>query len=78
MAHPGLEFIQFGDFWDDRRSSYRNNFFDPYWGDRRSPHPYHSNDPYNPFYRRPQTQVYESNKPPAPRAVEMRRQQKLF
>ena len=40
MAHPGLEFIQFGDFWDDRRSSYRNNFFDPYWGDRRSPHRY--------------------------------------
>ena len=28
MAHPGLEFIQFGDFWDDRRSFYRNHFFD--------------------------------------------------
>jgi hypothetical protein len=29
MAHPGLEFIQFGDFWGDRRSSYPNNIFDP-------------------------------------------------
>ena len=35
-AHPGLEFVQFGDFWGDRRSPYRNNFYDPFWGDRRS------------------------------------------
>jgi hypothetical protein len=73
-ARPGLEFVQFGDFWGDRRSSYRNDFFDPYWGRgrRSSPHPYHSNDSYNPFYRRPQPQqqVYESIKPPAPRKVE--------
>ncbi len=77
-ARPGLEFVQFGDFWGDRRSSYRNDFFDPFWGERRSPrpshqyHPYHSNDSYNPFYRRPQPQqqVYESIKPPAPRKVE--------
>ena len=77
-AHPGLEFVQFGDSWGDRRSSYRNDFFDPFWGERRSPrpsnqyHPYHSNDSYNPSYRRPQPQqqVYESIKPPAPRKVE--------
>jgi hypothetical protein len=76
-ARPGLEFVQFGDFWGDRRSSYRNDFFDPFWGAvrRSSPHPYHSNhsnDSYNPFYRRPQPQpqVYESIQPPAPRNVE--------
>ena len=73
-ARPGLEFVQFGDFWGDRRSSYRNDFFDPYWGGgRRSPHrQYHSNDSYNPFYRRsqPQPQAYKSIKPPAPRKVE--------
>jgi uncharacterized protein len=79
-ARPGLEFVQFGDFWGDRRSSYRNDFFDPFWGGgrRSSPHPshqshpYHSNDSYNPFYRRPQPQpqVYESVKPPAPPKVE--------
>ena len=33
-AHPYLEFVQFGDFWGDRRSSYRNDFLDPYWGER--------------------------------------------
>ena len=54
-ARPGLEFVQFGDFWGDRRSSNRNDFFDPFWGERRSPrpshqyHPYHSTDSYNPF-----------------------------
>ena len=72
-ARPGLEFVQFGDFWGDRRSSYRNDFFDPPWGGgRRSPRQYHSNDSYNPFYRRPQPQpqAYESIKPPAPRKVE--------
>jgi hypothetical protein len=72
-ARPGLEFVQFGDFWGDRRSSYRNDFFDPPWGGgRRSPRQYHSNDSYNPFYRRPQPQpqVYESIQPPAPRNVE--------
>jgi len=79
-ARPGLEFVQFGDFWGDRRSSYRNDFFDPSWGrGRRSPprpshqnHTYHSNDSYNPSYRRPQPQqqVYESIKPPAPGKVE--------
>ncbi len=77
-ARPGLEFVQFGDSWGDRRSSYRNDFFDPFWGERRSPrpshqyHPYHSNDSYNPSYRRaqPQQQVYESIKPPAPRKME--------
>src|SRR4029077_1346342 len=73
-AHPSLEFVQFGDFWGDRRSSYRNDFFDPFWGRgrRSSPHPYHSNDSYNPFYRRPQPQpqAYESIKAPAPRKVE--------
>ncbi len=69
-AHPGLEFVQFGDFWGDRRSSNRNNFFDPFWGDRRSSRPNNSYDPYNPFNRRPQAQVYESIKPPAPRKVE--------
>ena len=73
-ARPGLEFVQFGDFWGDRRSSNRNDFFDPFWGGgrRSSPHPYHSKDSYNPFYRRPQPQqqVYESIKPPAPRKVE--------
>src|SRR5262249_3102739 len=75
-TRPGLEFVQFGD-WGDRRSSYRNDFFDPFWGGgrRSSPHPprqYHSNDSYNPFYRRPQPQqqVYESIKPPAPPKVE--------
>ena len=31
-ARPGLEFVQFGDFWGDRRSSNRNDFFDPFWG----------------------------------------------
>ena len=46
-AHPGLEFVQFGDFWGDRRSSNRNNFFDPFWGDRRSFRPNNSYDPYN-------------------------------
>ena len=72
-----LEFVQFDDFWGGRRSSYRNDFFDPSWGGgrRSSPHPsrqYHSNDSYNPFYRRPQPQqqVYESVKPPAPPKVE--------
>ncbi len=69
-AHPGLEFVQFGDFWDDRRSSNRNNFFDPFWGDRRSSRPNHSYDAVNPFYRRQQPQTYESIKPPAPRKVE--------
>jgi uncharacterized protein len=71
-ARPGLEFVQFGDFWGDRRSSYRNDFFDPYWGGgrRSSPRPYHSNDSYNPFYRRAQPQACESIKPPAPRKVE--------
>ena len=73
-ARPGLEFVQFGDFWGDRRSSYRNDFFDPFWGGgrRSSPHPYHSKDSSNPFYRRPQPQqqVYESVKPPAPPKVE--------
>jgi uncharacterized protein len=73
-ARPGLEFVQFGDFWGDRRSSNRNDFFDPFWGGgrRSSPHPYHSKDSYNPFYRRPQPQpqVYESIKPPVPRKVE--------
>ena len=38
-ARPGLEFVQFGDFWGDRRSSNRNNFFDPFWGGRRSSRP---------------------------------------
>ncbi len=68
-ARPGLELVQFGE-WGDRRSSYRNDFFDPYWGGRRSPRPYHSDD--YPFYRRPQPQpqVYESIKPPAPRKLE--------
>ena len=66
---PGPESVQFGDFFGgDRRSSYRNNSYDPFWGDRRSFHPNNSYDPYNPFYRRPQ--VYESIKPPAPRKVE--------
>jgi hypothetical protein len=69
-ARPRLEFVQFGDFWGDRGSSYRNNFFDPYWGDRRSFRPKNSYDPYNPFNRRPQPQAYESIKPPAPRKVE--------
>ena len=69
-AHPGLEFVQFDDFWGDRRSSNRNNFFDPFWGDRRSFRPNNSYDPYNPFNRRPQPQAYESIKPPAPRKVE--------
>ena len=69
-AHPRLEFVQFGDFWDDRRSSNRNNFFDPFWGDRRSSRPNNSFDPFNPFHRRPQPQVYESIKPPPPRKVE--------
>ena len=67
-ARPGLEFVQFGDFWGDRRSSNRNNFFDPFWGDRRSSRPNNSYDPYN--YRRPQPQAYESIKPPAPRKME--------
>jgi hypothetical protein len=76
-ARPGAELVQFDDFWGGRRSSYRNDFFDPSWGGgRRSPprptHQYHSNDSYNPFYRRPQPQqqVYESVKPPAPPKVE--------
>ena len=70
-ARPGLEFVQFGDFWGDRRSSYRNDFFDPSWGGgRRSPHQYRSNNSYNPFYRRPQPQTYKSIKPPAPRKME--------
>jgi len=69
-ARPGLVLVQFGDFWDDRRSSNRNNFFDPFWGDRRSFRPKNSYDPYNPFNRRPQPQAYESIKPPAPRKVE--------
>ena len=69
-ARPGLEFVQFGDFWGDRRSSNRNNFFDPFWGDRRSFRPKNSYDPYNPLNRRPQPQAYESIKPPAPRKVE--------
>jgi len=69
-VHPSVEFVQFGDFWNDRGSSYRNNFFDPYWGDRRSFHRNNSYDPYNPFNRRPQPQAYESIKPPAPRKVE--------
>ena len=70
-GHPNLKLVQFGDWgWGDRRSSYRNDYFDPSWGGRRSSHPYHSND--YPFYRRPQPQpqVYESIKPPAPRKVE--------
>jgi hypothetical protein len=57
---PGPESVQFGG-WGDRRSSYRNNSFDPFWGDRRS---------FDQFYRRPQPQTYESIKPPAPRKVE--------
>ena len=69
-AHPGLEFVQFDDFWGDRRSSNRNNFFEPFWGDRRSVRPNNSYDPYNPFNRRPQPQTYESIKPPAARKVE--------
>jgi uncharacterized protein len=69
-AHPGLEFVQFGDFWDDRRSSNRGNFFEPFWGDRRSSRPNNSFDPFNPFHRRPQPQAYESIKPPPPRKVE--------
>jgi hypothetical protein len=69
-TRPGIEFVQFGDFWGDRRSSNRNNFFDPFWGDRRSSHPNHSSDLFNPFYRRPQPQAYESIKPPAPRKLE--------
>ena len=69
-AHPGLEFVQFDDFWGDRRSSNRNNFFDPFWGDRRSSRPNNSFDPFNPFHRRPQPQAYESIKPPPPRKVE--------
>jgi hypothetical protein len=69
-VHPTVEFVQFGDFWNDRGSSYRNNFFDPYWGDRRTFHRNNSYDPYNPFNRRPQPQAYESIKPPAPRKVE--------
>jgi hypothetical protein len=69
-AHPGLELVQFSDFWGDRRSSYRNSFFDPFWGDHRSFRPNNSYDPYNPFNWRPQAQVYESIKPPAPRKVE--------
>jgi uncharacterized protein len=69
-ARPGLEFVQFDDFWGDRRSSNRNNFFDPFWGDRRSFRPKNSYDPYNPFNRRPQPQAYESIKPPAARKVE--------
>jgi uncharacterized protein len=65
----GPESVQFGDFFGgDRRSSYRNNSYDPFWGDRRSYYPNNSYNPYNPFYRRPQ--VYESIKPPAPRKVE--------
>ena len=67
-ARPGLEFVQFGDFWGDRRSSNRNNFFDPFWGERRSSRPNNSYDPYN--YRRPQPQAYKSIKPPAPRKME--------
>jgi len=67
---PGPETVQFGDFWGDRRSSNRNNSFDPFWGDRRSFRPNNSYDPYNPFNRRPQAQVYETIKPPAPRKVE--------
>jgi uncharacterized protein len=69
-VHSTVEFIQFGDFWNDRGSSNRNNFFDPYWGDRRTFHRNNSYDPYNPFNRRPQPQAYESIKPPAPRKVE--------
>jgi hypothetical protein len=69
-ARPGLEFVQFDDFWGDRRSSNRNNFFEPFWGDRRSVRPNNSYDPYNPFNRRPQPQTYESIKPPAARKVE--------
>jgi hypothetical protein len=66
---PGLEYVQFRDFFGgDRRSSYPNNSYDQFWGDRRSSHPNNSYDPYNPFYRRPQ--VYESVKPPAPRKLE--------
>ena len=60
VQRPGAEAVQFGDFWGDRRSSRRNNFYDPFWNERRS---------YNPFYR-PQPQVYESIKPPAPRKAE--------
>jgi hypothetical protein len=69
-VHPSVEFVQFGDFWNDRGSSYRNNFFDPFWGDRRSFRRNNSYDPYNPFNRRSQPQAYESIKPPAPRKVE--------
>ena len=69
-AHPGVESVQFGDFWDDRRSSNRNNFFDPFWGDRRSSRPNNSFDPFNSFHRRQQPQVYESIKPPPARKVE--------
>src|SRR5215813_9332498 len=69
-VHPSVEFVQFGDFWGDRGSSYRNNFFDPYWSDRRSFRPKNSYDPYNPFNRRPQPQAYELIKPPAARKVE--------
>jgi uncharacterized protein len=68
---PGPESIQFGDFFGgDRRSSYRNNSFDPFGGDRRSSYPNNSYNPFNQFYRRPQPQTYESIKPPAPRKVE--------
>jgi uncharacterized protein len=65
--HPVLEFVQFGDFWGDRRSSNRNNFFEPFWGDRRPSRP---NNSYNPFYQRPQPQAYEPIKPPAQRKME--------
>ena len=54
-------------FWGDRRSSYRNNFFEPFWGDRRSVRPNSSYDPYNPYRRQ---QAYKSIKPPAPRKTE--------
>jgi hypothetical protein len=57
-------------FLGDRRSSYRNNSFDPFWGDRRSSYPNNSYNPFNQFYRRLQPQTYESIKPPAPRKVE--------
>jgi uncharacterized protein len=68
---PVPESIQFGDFFGgDRRSSYRNNSFDPFWGDRRSSYPNNSYNPFNQLYRRPQPQTYESIKPPAPRKVE--------
>jgi len=66
-VHASVEFVQFGDFWNDRRSSNRNNFFEPFWGDRRPSRP---NNSYNPFYQRPQPQAYEPIKPPAQRKME--------